>query len=342
MPNGNVALLRQLVASALDAAAAQRAVDALHIAPGLCAAGPGRVSRATFSMALAAVLSEDLLARVPSGAAYVARCAAAGRRILFDHGALRTIRLPEGPTGRLPAGHLAFARILEPLGYAVAGTYPLPRLKMTGRAYAHADLPADIPQYFVSELHVEQFDGVFQATAEQVFGTSCDPLGLAEQALLSAMSESGEASIELAIAALPGIAAAFGRQHGPVALVDYELLLAHSAEAGWIATEGNAFNHVTDRVADVEALAAALRHEGFAIKDRVEVAREGRVRQTALKADPVERRFMAADGAELVRMVPGSFYEFITREIDPATGRIDLSFDSANATGIFAMTRAAA
>lgn len=342
MQNGNIAMLNQLVAAALDPAAAARATDRLEISPDLNSAKPGQVSRATFAMALAAVLSEDLLTRVPGGAAYVERCTAAGRRILFDHGALRTIRLPEGPTGRLPAGYLAFARILEPLGYELAGTYPLPRLKMTGRAYTHADLPADIPQYFVSELHVDQFDGVFQATAEQVFGTSCDPLGLAELALLDAMADHGEATFEVASAALPGIAAAFGRRHGPISMVDYELLLAQSAEAAWIATEGNAFNHVTDRVADVEALAAALRSEGFAIKDRVEVAREGRVRQTALKADPVERRFLSADGAEVVHMVPGSFYEFITREVDPATGHLDLSFDSANATGIFAMTRAAA
>ncbi len=68
------------------------------------------------------------------------------------------------------------------------------------------------------------------------------------------------------------------------------------------------------------------------------MARDGRVRQTALRADPVERRFLDSDGSEVVRTVPGSFYEFISREIDPAFGEIDLSFDSNNATGIFAMT----
>ncbi|MFC4593621.1 hypothetical protein [Sphingobium sp. EP60837] len=36
--------------------------------------------------------------------------------------------------------------------------------------------------------------------------------------------------------------------------------------------------------------------------------------------------------------MPGSFYEFISRDVDPATGRLDLSFDAGNATGIFATT----
>jgi hypothetical protein len=38
--------------------------------------------------------------------------------------------------------------------------------------------------------------------------------------------------------------------------------------------------------------------------------------------------------------VPGSFYEFIQRSVDPATGKLDLGFDSGNATGIFAVTQA--
>jgi hypothetical protein len=39
--------------------------------------------------------------------------------------------------------------------------------------------------------------------------------------------------------------------------------------------------------------------------------------------------------------VPGSFYEFIRRAIDPPSGRIDLGFDSGNAASIFGMTRTA-
>ncbi|MDB5719182.1 MAG: hypothetical protein JWM38_2609, partial [Sphingomonas bacterium] len=68
-----------------------------------------------------------------------------------------------------------------------------------------------------------------------------------------------------------------------------------------------------------------------------EVSASGRVRQSALLADPVERVFAGGER----RSVPGSFYEFISRAVDPATGALDLGFDSGNATGIFAMTRPA-
>lgn len=300
----------------------------------------GGVSRACFAAAMNAALFQDLLVRVPTGAEFVADQRGRGERILFDHGALRTIRFATGCTGALPAGQDAFARILTPLGYHVAGTYPLPRLKMTGRAWAQQDMPAQLPQFFVSELHVERFDPEFAMAAQRVFHGSRDPLDDAAKAVLEGFEREGQVSFDAAVVALPVIISAFDCQHPAPALADYELLLERSGEAAWIATEGNAFNHATSRVADVAAEADRQRAAGRPIKDQVEVSQSGRVRQTAFRADPVTRAFR--DGDTLVeRSVPGSFYEIITRDVDPATGALDLSFDSGNATGIFAMTRAA-
>lgn len=330
-----------LVRGRLGEPAAARMLGVIEADPAIGSGdAAGTVSRGAFAAALGICLFHDLLAIVPSGEAYVRDREAAGERVRFDHGALRTIRFADGPTGALPPGQEAFRRILEPLGYRLAGTYPLPRLHMVGRAYAHADHPETIPQYFVSELLVEQFAAPFAAAAERVFGTSRDPIGASGQALLRAMAEHEAAPFAVAAEALPELLAAFGRQHAVPTLADYEVLRAQSAEAAWIATEGNSFNHATDRVADVEALAAAERALGRPIKDTVEVSASGRVRQTAYRADPVLRQFRTEDG-EVERQVPGSFYEFITRDIDPETGRIDLAFDSANATGIFGMTKAA-
>ncbi len=115
----------------------------------------------------------------------------------------------------------------------------------------------------------------------------------------------------------------------------------HSKEAAWIATEGNAFNHATDRVADVEAVADRQRNLGRRIKDNVEVSSSGRVRQTAFRADPVRRAFRAADGSVVEMEVPGSFFEFITRSpLREGGDELDLGFDSSNAQGIFKMTEA--
>lgn len=332
--NGTIATL---VVAHLGKDDARAALDALEIAPFLLAEQGNAVSRAAFAMAMNVILFHDLLARVPTGAAYVADRLASGGRVLFDHGALRTVRFAQGPTGALPPGEDAFTRIFLPLGYNLAALYPLDRLRMTGRAYSHEDHPEAIPQFFLSELHVDRFAPDVVEAAHRVFDSSVDPLNGVAQTLLARMAEAKEAPLAMAEAALPAIIAAFDRQHQPPTVADYELLLSHSNEAAWIATEGNAFNHATDRVPDVATLADRLKAEDKPMKDRLEISATGRVRQTAFRADSVERPFAGGEW----RTVPGSFYEFISRDLDPATGALDLAFDTGNATGIFAMTSAA-
>lgn len=330
--------LERLLGAAIGAEPAATLTATIEIHPTLLAAEGETVSAAICAQALALMLFDDLLARVPSGRAYVDRVVAAGGKVTFDHGALRTVKWKE--TGALPAGDAAFARILEPLGYAVADVYPLERINMTGRAYAHRDLPEAIPQYFVSELHPERFSEDFQAAVTRVLASSRDPVTPEAAALLGRLAETGALALDDAAGLLPVLAGCFARQHDTPALADYETLLAESAEMAWIATEGNAFNHATDRVADVAALAEAERALGHPIKDAVEVSTSGRVRQTAYRAETVRREFAAADGTIVSREVPGSFYEFITRDPLPDGKGLDLGFDAANAQGIFKMTAA--
>ncbi|QCI94674.1 2-oxoadipate dioxygenase/decarboxylase family protein [Novosphingobium sp. EMRT-2] len=333
--------IARLVEGLVGPAAAQETLARIAHLPETTGAPAGMASRLDFTWAMNAALFADLLERVPTGRAYVADRIAAGERIRFDHGALRTIRFPSSATGAMAGGIDAFRRILEPLGYRVAAVYPLPRLRMTGFAFRHLGDPENVPQFFVSELDVGQFDGAFGAAAHRVFDSSRDPLDDQAKAVLARFASEGTVPLADALPALRTILTAFGRQHAMPALADYETLLAQSAEAAWIATEGNSFNHVTDRVDDVDQVAAQQRALGRPIKDRVEVSANGRVRQTAFRADPVQRFFRDAQGRGVEREVPGSFYEFITRDREPLSRKLDLSFDSANATGIFTMTRAA-
>jgi hypothetical protein len=332
--------LHRLVVAVIGEDAAEAAFSVLRLSPALDGRGEGLAPRATLAMALNVCLFHDLLQRTPTAAAYVQDRRSAGEGVIFDHGALRTIRFAAGPTGALPPGEAAFTRIFEPLGYVQAGVYPLERLGMTGRAYAHADAPQDVPQFFLSELHVERFGPEFEAAAHRVFDSSRDPLDPASVESLSTLAERGELEEVRAIRLLPVLASAFARLHGTPRLADYRALLARSAEAAWIATEGAAFNHATDRVADVDVLAAAQKALGRPMKPEVEVSQSGRVRQTAFRADAVLRTFLDDEGREVRMQVPGSFYEFITRD-EEAEGRLDLRFDSANAQGIFKMTAAA-
>jgi hypothetical protein len=298
----------------------------------------GLVSRAVIAAALNLHLLAGLLARVPSGRAYVEELARDGDKLNFDHGAMRTVAL-DG-MGALPAGQAAITRVLEPLGYACTHTYPMARLRMTGRSYTHRDLPEDLPQFFVSELHPEHFTHAFQDAVRRITLSSNDPLTAGDIELLAALRAKGMLPLEAALALLPKLVACFTRRHSTPHLADYEALLAESAEMAWIATEGNAFNHATDRVASLEEVVARQRDLGRQVKDSIEVSASGRVRQTALHADLVMRDFLGAKGQVLQRQVPGSFFEFIQREVIPGESRLDLAFDTNNAQGIFKMTAA--
>jgi hypothetical protein len=310
----------------------------VEMPPVAAALSDTHVSRAELAQAMTMILFHDLVERVPAAKAYTEDVAARGKRVVFDHGAIRTVLWP---SGSLPSGEAAFARILGPLGYRMREVYPLQRLRMTGRSWCHLDAPETIAQFFVSELHPECFSASFGETVARVLASSRDPLTAADRDDLDALAADGVLPMEQARRLLPALVKCFDRQHGIFALADYEALRAESPEMAWIATEGNAFNHATDRVDDVEAVAAEQRRLGRPIKDSVEVSRSSRVRQTAFRAVQVERVFTDS-GREVRRVVPGSFYEFISRDPLPGTsgGRpgLDLAFDAGNATGIFSMT----
>ena len=300
------------------------------------------VSRKEMAQALNMVLFYDLLLRVPTGRQYTEEVAARGDKVFHDHGALRTVRWLEN--GALPPGEAAFTRILAPLGYKLNGVFPLDSIGMTGRSYAHQDCPDDIAQFFVSELHPGRFSPTFQGAVTRVLSSSQDPLTPKANFLLHELARDGRLVFADAAGLLPELKACFGRQHAVPHLADYELLLAESAEMAWIATEGNMFNHVTDRVDDLLRVTQEQNALQRPMKQSIEVSKSGRIRQTAFKADMVPRQFVGSDGELVDRTVPGSFYEFITREhyLDSvvAAQKLDLGFDAANAQGIFKMTAA--
>lgn len=341
MQNQSESTLMRLLREAAPGDHAAAAIGVVDVHPSILAERADAVPRAVLAQALNLLLFIDLLERVPSGRAYVEQVRSEGRRVRFDHGALRTVAL--SGMGDLPSGDASFARILEPLGYRVTGVYPLARLGMTGRGYTQIDRPEDLPQFFVSELHPERFSQPFQEAVRRVTGNSRDPLDAASLDLLGQLTSAGELPQHAAARLLPVLRRCFGRHHEMTHLADYESLLSESAEMAWISTEGNAFNHVTDRVADIAALVDEQRALGRPMKDQIEVSRSGRVRQTAFKADPVERQFVGPTGMAVTRSVPGSFYEFIQRDMvrEPnGQERLDLAFDAGNAQGIFKMTAA--
>ncbi|OZG71910.1 DUF1338 domain-containing protein [Hahella sp. CCB-MM4] len=299
-----------------------------------------QIPRAILAHAMNLLLLQDLLQRVPEGQIYVQEKVAGGDKVVFDHGALRTVCWDNQA---LPSGYKAFSRILEPLGFEMAGEYPLSKLKMCGFVYCHSDLPQSISQFFVSELYPQEFSEPFQAAVDRIVSTSVDPLQPSHMALLDRLSTQGWLTPTESSELLPVLVGCFDRQHSEPYWNDYQTLLKESAEMAWISTEGNAFNHGTDRVEDLNRLDAEQRALGRPMKPVIEVAQNANILQTAYRATMVNRQFKTADGLE-THEVPGSFFEFIQRndiKCDRGNTQMDLRFDSRNAQGIFTMTRKA-
>ena len=304
------------------------------------AGGSAGVTRAELSQALTLLLFEDLLRRVPMAAAYARDAERAGRPMVGDHGAVRSVSGGSAAGGSVAgrSGAAAFARLLEPLGYRRTAEYALTRLGMTGYSYTHVDCPEDLPQFFVSELHPERFSPVFERTVMRVVDSSVDPLTEPAKRWMLELQRSKFLDVPTAVRLLPELLGCFARHHDEPSLDDYEILRRESAEMAWIATEGHQFNHITDRVEDLDAVVDEQRRLGRPLKDSVEVSRSGRVLQTAFQAVTVERLFAdPASGRTAVRSVPGSFHEVVQRDRLPG-GELDLAFDAGNAQGIFAMT----
>ena len=332
-------VLRDTLEQVIGKQEADRLFEVLVFPQALLEESGERISRAAIAQALNMMLFQDLVSRVPDAKKYAEDRLREGTKILHDHGAVRTVAL-EG-MGELPAGEEAITRILRPLGYALNGTYPLERLKMTGRSHAQAEYPQELAQFFISELHPDRFSPEFQAAVKRVMMSSRDPLTPEAKSLLDELEEQRSLPVEKAAKLLPVLASVFNRQHDEASVADYEVLLAESPEMAWISTEGNAFNHATDRVPDVDQLAEEQKALGRPMKATVEKSLSGRVRQTAFLAARVQRRFHGENGDTVMKEVPGSFYEFITRlPLPPEDGRsgVDLSFDSSNAQAIFKMT----
>ena len=336
--------LSRLVIAVLGADAGMEILDTMTIDPSLTGDGE-TVSRATMAMALNAVLMHGLLQRVPTGAAYVADRRKAGHRITFDHGALRTVRFLEGPTGALPAGERAFTRILEPLGYRISGLYPLARLRMTGRAYTHADQPETIPQFFVSELHAGEFSPAFHDASVRVFGASGDPLTAEAKTLLERLALQGQAPLWLAVDGLPAIGSL--RSAGSMMCRPRRIIACCWRNRP---RQPGLPPRVTPSTMSPTASATSrrwpCRTEGPGPAD------EGQGRNLDQRPRPADR-LQGRSGRRAAcalrnrrdrrSSVPGSFYEFISRDgFIAANGRrvLDLTFDSGNAQGIFKMTAA--
>lgn len=269
-------MLSALVATQLGAARAAILVDGLVVQAPLPGAGGGDpVPRAVIAQALAVVLLDDLLQRVPSAAAYAEGQWAAGGRLVLDHARVRTVT--GVACGELPPGRESVARLLRPLGYTPADA--------GGSAWRHLDRPAEVARYLVDELPADAFSDEFRAAAARVVRSSHDPLTGLAQVHLDRLAVDRHLPRKAAESLLGELVACFARHHGAPALADYEILLAESEEMAWIATEGTSWHHASVVVDDPVA--------------------------SPPEPATVERSFTVGERATVTRTVPGSHLELV-------------------------------
>ena len=267
-------MLRSLVATQLGAERATAVVDGLVVHPSLLQTAGDDVPRAVVAQALAIVLLDDLLRRVPAAAAYAEERWADGDRLVLAHGAVHTVT--GVASGELAPGRESVARVLRPLGYQ-----PGP-----AGAWHHLDLPADIPRYLVDEVQADGFSERFTAAAARVVRSSRDPLTGLAQVHLDRLAADGHLPRPAAESLVGELVGCFARHHGPPTLDDYETVAAESDAMAWVATEGSTWHHAAVVVDDPVAAPPA--------------------------PATVERPFKVGERATVVRTVPGSYLELVT------------------------------
>jgi hypothetical protein len=257
--------------------------------------------------ALLAALWADYVASTPQAERIRGLLAARGEAVRNDHVALRTFGSPG-------LGLATLAAPFEALGWRARDRYRFDDKKLIARYWRHPD-PA-LPKIFISELCVDELS----PGARQLI------TGLVAQ-------------LPPGFAARPDLPWA-GRPW-QVTRAAYEVLLAESEYAAWVAAFGFRVNHFTVDVnalatfPDLAAVVAFLVEHGFAMNDAGGVIKGGpgeRLEQASTRAEPVEVAL-----ADATLAIPSCYYELARRYPLPS-GELFQGFIPTSADKIFEST----
>jgi hypothetical protein len=232
----------------------------------------------------------------------------AGERFRNDHIALRTFDVPR----------LTVERLAEPFlrcGYVATGDYHFAQKRLRARSYSHPS--GDLPRVFISALELDSFAERVQTIVEH----------LAKQV--------SDEDPELLLRNASSWAA--------VPVDEYRFLQQQSEYAAWVAAFGVRANHFTVHVNDLKRFRELEQLNQFLEQNGFELNGEGRkiqgspsvlLEQSSTVARPIQWSF--AEGER--QLIPGGYYEFARRYVDPATGRLYDGFVAASADKIFEST----
>jgi hypothetical protein len=295
-----------------------------------------------------AKLWDDYSRRVPSARTYQQTIEAAGGTLANDHIAFRSLRLTaDTPERKINLGIPYIGRIVETLGYKVAGEYEFPEQQLYALHYQHPEQDEfDLPKLFVSELLVDALpEKITRAIARTVAsGQFFNSQPLTEEIATA----STETELERIATQLQGI---FIRPWEPPQKSVVEAVNQVTQYGAWVLLHGYAVNHFTGYVnrqqtplyPDIASTAKALTKLGIPMKAEIEGSISTGLQQTATQA-AIENVLVQDDSSgELIQIPwPYAYYEIAERHpIEVAPGAIDLfqGFLSSQAKNLFEMTR---
>jgi hypothetical protein len=234
-----------------------------------------------------------------------------GTDLINDHVAYRTFNSAKVNLEKL-AAHLIS------LGYKESGDYDFSSKKLNAKHFEHTD--TSLPKVFISELRVEEFSVEVQSIIANIVD-SIDETAIADQSFL------------------------YSGTHWQISQADYQVLLAESEYAAWVAAWGYRANHFTvsinhlDDLNSIEAVNAIVKAGGFSLNTtggEIKGNAIVKLEQSSTMADKAVVKFSDGDVE-----IPSCFYEFAKRyPLD--CGTLYSGFVAASADKIFESTNVAA
>ena len=234
-----------------------------------------------------------------------------GNDLVNDHVAYRTFNISKVNLAKL-------ADQLIKLGYQECGEYHFEAKKLYAKHFEHTD--ALLPKVFISELLVEKFTPHVQ----QIINT-----------LIENMDEKAVEQDDFL----------YSGTHWQLSHRDYQILLAESEYAAWLAAWGFRANHFTVSINHLEnfdniiAVNDAVKAGGFTLNStggEIKGNENVMLEQSSTLADKVEVAF-----SDKTVIIPSCFYEFAKR-YRQNDGSLYSGFVAASADKIFESTNAVA
>ncbi len=232
-----------------------------------------------------------------------------GNDVINDHVAYRTFNHPKIGLDKLAKGLLA-------LGYTECGQYDFAAKKLDAKHFEHPD--TTMPKVFISELRVEEFSQQTQDIIAKLIEQLPEDVSDRADFLYS------------------------GRLW-EISSTDYQLLLAESEYAAWLAAWGYRANHFTvsinhlENYNDILDVNSALKGAGYALNangGEVKGDETVKLEQSSTLADKAAVNF-----TDKMVEIPSCFYEFAKR-YPLANGELYTGFVAASADKIFDSTNA--